>query len=193
MNKVFLHIMITLPNPPYCISPTIFRIINLLFPQQSLNYPQQWQEDVASIIQHSRLMRRIFGHFPQTVIPFSYSHDLQNYLLIDFNNLTLSVSTPQELQPTKKFTVHSVYALTDIQILQNGHKLFPPKHSRILFLYGQKLFYYNCACVIWLLTAYTYSITFKMTTIVHVTVKMSCLVVALLFHCQFIISSKKSQ
>lgn len=30
MNKVFLHIMAILPNPPYCISPTIFRIIHLL-------------------------------------------------------------------------------------------------------------------------------------------------------------------
>jgi hypothetical protein len=42
--------------------------------------------------------------------------------------------------------------------------LFPTKHSRILFLCGQKLFNYNCECVMWLLIAYTSSITFKMTT-----------------------------
>jgi hypothetical protein len=101
--------------------------------------------------------------------------------------------TPPTPPPPKKKKPHCLQCLYSHSCSNTSkwpQKLFPTKHSRILFLCGQKLFNYNCKCFIWLLTAYTSSITFKMTTIVHVTVKMSCLVVALLFRCQFIIGSK---
>ena len=123
MNKVFLYIMAILPNPPYCISTTVFRIINLLFstlePQLSTTMAGRCSIDNTT----QQVNEKDIWSFPtdsNSTLTFSCSVELP-FSSISTTWLCLSVPHRNCSQP-KNFTVHSVHALKDVQILQNCHR-----------------------------------------------------------------------
>jgi hypothetical protein len=122
MNKVFLQVMTILPNPPYFISPTIFKIMNLFPPPMLEPWLSTTKVGRCSIDNSIQQVNEDIWTFPTTSYPIlklSCSKELP-FFPFQLPNFVGQYSIGIAVN-LKNFNVHSVYALTDVQIPQNGY------------------------------------------------------------------------